>query len=128
MQLIPFMDGKIAVIYVDELAADRRFVFLKGNAYKRILTGDHRISPADIDAQEEFKEEAVHARELQPVVGMTSEDLDLSKLNQFIYHLNQPVEVETLKPDLASALAFLQRRSFLRDGQVSVLAVSWAIL
>lgn len=121
MQLLPFMEGTVAVVYVDELAADRRFVFLKGNAYKRILTGDHKISQPDIDAQEEFKEEAVHARELQPVNGMAGEDLDLSKLNQFIYHLNQPVEVETLKSDLTSALPFLQRRSFLRNGQVSVL-------
>ena len=121
MQLLPFMDGKVAVVYVDELAADRRFVFLKGNAYKRILTGDHKINPADIDAQEAFKEEAIHARELQPVTGMTGDDLDLAKLNQFIYHLNQPVEVETLKPDLASALPFLQRRSFLKDGKVTVL-------
>lgn len=121
MQLVPFMEGKLAIIHVDELAADRRFVFLKGQAYKRILTGDHKIAPAEIEAQEAFKEEAIHARELQPVPGMTAEDLDLAKLNQFIYHLNRPVEIETLKPDLASAMPFLQRRSFVREGQVSVL-------
>lgn len=121
MQLVPFLEGKLAIIYVDELAADRRFVFLKGQAYKRILTGDHKIPPADVEAQEAFKEEAVHARELQPVPDMTVEDLDLAKLNQFIYHLNRPVEIETLKPDLPSALPFLQRRAFVRDGKVSVL-------
>lgn len=39
---LPTLLGKrVAVVYVDELAADRKFVFLKGTAYRRILTGDH---------------------------------------------------------------------------------------
>ena len=67
-----FLGGRVAVIYVDELASDRKFVFYKGTAYKRILAGDHRIPDAEVDAQEEFKQEAVHARELQPVPNLQS--------------------------------------------------------
>ena len=120
-ELHEFLDGRVAVLYVDELAADRKFVFYKGTAYKRVLTGDHKIADTEVDAQEEFKEEAVHARELQPVAGMSEADFDLAKLNQFVFHLNQPVLVETMKPDLAQARPFLQRRCFLKDGAVTVL-------
>ncbi len=121
MEIRTLLGKRVAVVYVDELAADRKYTFFNGTAYRRILTGDHRITDRDIEAQEEFKEEASHAKELQPVPGMTEADLDMAKLNQFIFHLNQPTPVETLKPDLASARAFLERRCFLKDGAVTIL-------
>jgi predicted HTH transcriptional regulator len=121
MELRNLLSGRVAVLYVDELAADRKYVFYKGTAYKRILTGDHKISDAEVESQEAFKEEAVHARELQPMPGMTEANLDLAKLNEFIFHLNQPVQVETLKPDMAQARPFLERRCFVKNGAVTVL-------
>lgn len=121
MQIRTLLGERVAVVYVDELSADRKFVFLNGTAYKRILTGDHKITDREIEAQEEFKEEAIHAKELQPVPGMRETDLDLTKLNHFIFHLNQPQQVETLKPDLKAARAFLERRCFLKDGIVTIL-------
>jgi predicted HTH transcriptional regulator len=121
MELRTLLGERIAIVYVDELAADRKFVFLNGSAYKRILTGDHKVTDREVEAQEEFKEEAAHAKELQPVPGMTEADLDLTKLNQFIFHLNQPQAIETLKPDLDSARPFLERRCFLKGGAVTIL-------
>jgi ATP-dependent DNA helicase RecG len=121
MELRPLMGERIAIVYVDEMAADRRFVFLNGSAYKRILTGDHKVTAREVEAQEEFKEEAAHAKELQPAQNMTEADLDLTKLNQFIFHLNQPQSIETLKPDINSARPFLERRCFLKDGAVTIL-------
>jgi len=121
MEIRTLLGKRVAVVYVDELAADRKFVFLNGTAYRRILTGDHKITDREVEVQEEFKEEAAHAKELQPVADMTEADLDMTKLNQFIFHLNQPKQVETLKPDLDSARAFLERRCFLKDGAVSIL-------
>lgn len=121
MELRTLLGQRIAIVYVDELAADRKFVFLHGTAYRRILTGDHKITDREVEAQEEFKEEAAHAKELQPVPDMTEADLDLTKLNQFIFHLNQPQPIETLKPDLNSARPFLERRCFLKDGAVTIL-------
>lgn len=118
-----FMEGRVAVMLVDELPADRKFVFYRGEAYRRILTGDHRISESDIDRQEEFREEALHARELQPVPGVTLVDLDLDKLNDYITQLNRPVKVETVKPDLESARGFLERKSFIREGIATTLGV-----
>lgn len=121
MELRTLLGERIAIVYVDELAADRKFVFLNGSAYKRILTGDHKVTDREVESQEEFKEEAAHAKELQPVPGMTEADLDLTKLNQFIFHLNQPQAIETLKPDLDSARPFLERRCFLKEGAVTIL-------
>jgi len=121
MQLRDLPGGRVAVVYIDELAADRKFVFYRNTAYKRILTGDHKITPAELEAQEEFKREASHARELQPVAGLTLADLDLDKLNQFIYQLNQPVPVESIKPDLEQARPFLERKYFLKNGAITVL-------
>jgi ATP-dependent DNA helicase RecG len=121
MEIRTLLDRRVAIVYVDELAADEKFVFLNGSAYKRSLTGDHKITDREVESQEEFKEEAAHAKELQPVPGLTEADLDLTKLNQFIFHLNQPKQVETLKPDLPSARAFLERRCFIKDGEVTIL-------
>jgi ATP-dependent DNA helicase RecG len=121
MEIRTLLGRRVAVVYVDELAADRKFVFLNGTAYRRILTGDHKITDREVEMQEEFKEEAAHAKELQPVADMTEADLDLTKLNQFIFHLNQPKQVETLKPDLPSARPFLERRCFLKDAAVTIL-------
>lgn len=121
MQIREMEGGRVAILYVDELAADRKYVFYQQQAYKRILTGDHEISGAEIDAQEEFKEEAIHARELQPMPSLTEADLDLTKLNEFIFQLNQPVLVETMKTTIEQARPFLERRRFLKDGAVTVL-------
>ena len=121
MELHGILGKRVAVIYVDELAADQKYVFYKDAAYKRILTGDHKISEQEVDSQEEFKEEAVHARELQPVPGLTADDLDLDKLNEYITHLNRPVRMETIKADLPGAMPFLERKCFIKDGKVTTL-------
>lgn len=118
-----FLNGQVAILLVDELPADKKFVFYRGEAYRRILTGDHRISESDIEKQEEFREEAIHARELQPVEGVTLADFDLDKLNDYITQLNRPVRVETIKPDIESAKAFLERKCFFVDGKATTLGV-----
>jgi ATP-dependent DNA helicase RecG len=116
-----FMGGTVMVQLVDELSADRKYVFYRGEAYRRHLTGDHRITEVEISRQEEYREEALQARELIPVQGLTVSDLDLDKLNSFIFQLNQPTQIETMKSDLEQALSFLERRCFLKEGKVTTL-------
>ncbi len=119
--ILGFMDGAVCVQLVDELAADEKFVFLEGAAYKRHLTADLKLLPAEIDRQEEFREEATQARELRPIQGLSEAGLSLDKLNKFIFQLNQPVPIETMKPDLEQARTFLVRRSFIVNQQVTTL-------
>jgi predicted HTH transcriptional regulator len=121
MELRDFMNGRVAVIYVEELAADQKFVFLNRIAYRRDLTGDHRLSQTEIDEQEEYKEDAWQARELRPLESCTLENLNLDPLNDYIQRLNQPVKIETIKPSLEAAVPFLTRKGFLRDGKASIL-------
>jgi len=122
-QILDFLEGQIAVLFVNELSAERKFVFYRGKARKRLLTGDAEVSPGEIERQEEFKQESIHARELQLVPSTTAQDIDLDKLNDYITHLNQPIKVETIKPDLASAIPFLERKCFLKNGQPTTLGI-----
>ena len=123
MQLLPFLDGQVAVVYVDELPADRKFAFYRGEAWKRSLTGDHRLTESEINSHEEYLQELWHARELQPIDGVTLDDLDLDPLNDYIQRLNHPVRLETIKPDLSSARSFLERKGFVKDGRVTTLGM-----
>ncbi len=121
IQLKEFQDGRVAIIYVDELVADRKYAFFDGVAYKRVLTGDHKITQTEIESQEELKREAINNRELHEIHGLSESSLDLTKINHYIYQLNQPVLVETMKSDIAQARPFLERKCFLRRGSVTIL-------
>ena len=120
-QILEFRSSTVAVQFIDELPADRKFVFFDGQAYRRVLTGDHKLTSQEIDRQEEYREEALQARELQTIPGLGESGLSLERLNDFIYQLNQPVRVETMKTDMSQARPFLVRRSFLVDGKVTTL-------
>lgn len=43
MELRDLLSRRVAVLYVDELASDRKYVFYKGTAFKCILTGDQKF-------------------------------------------------------------------------------------
>lgn len=122
-EIRPFLSGQVALMAVDELPADRKFVFYRGEAYRRVVTGDHKISDSDIERQEEYKQEALQARELQPVEGVTLVDLDLDKLNEYIQQLNKAARIETIKADLNAAVPFLQRKCFIKESRVTTLGM-----
>ena len=128
-EIRPFLDGRIALVFVDELPPDEKFCFYldkedkKYKAYKRVLTGDHILSEQEKEAQEEFKQEMWQARELKPVLNASLDDLDLDKLNEYIQLLNRTVKVETIKADMAAAVPFLERKCFLLKGVVTTLGV-----
>jgi ATP-dependent DNA helicase RecG len=116
-----FLTGHIAIVLVDELPADQKFAFLGGEAFHRVLTGDHKLKQDELERQREFREEALQARELRPVPGMLLSDLDIDKLNEYITQLNKPQRIETIKADLQSAASFLKRKSFLVGDTVTTL-------
>jgi len=115
-----FLDKRICFIHIRALPEDQKYVCWRNIAYERMLTGDHKISEAKINAQLENREEWKRARELYPVNQATLEDLDLDKLNEYIQSLNQKgIKKETLKPDLKSesAISFLNRKFFIDQDQ-----------
>jgi len=118
-----FLNGQIAVLYIEELSPDRKYCFYNKEAFKRVLTGDHRLSEIEISAQEEYREEVLQARELVPVDNVKLEQLDLDRLNEYIQLLNKQVKIETIKPDINSALPFLVRKGFIKDNVVTTLGM-----
>ena len=122
-RIVDFPGGQIAILSVSELPADRKFIFYDGQAYKRILTGDHKIPLAEIERQDEYQEESLQSRELRVVEGTSIQDLDLDRLNDYIARLNAPRRIETIKPDIESAISFLERKCFIKNGVPTTLGL-----
>jgi ATP-dependent DNA helicase RecG len=116
-----FMGARIAIQRVDAMPAVKRFVFYKDAAYKRILTGDHRIKQEEFERQQEYLEETAQAKELEILKGHGIESIDLDKLNEYIYELNRLQKIENIKPTLADAKSFLARKNFLINDTLTVL-------
>lgn len=123
-EIMDFMDGKVAVLYIEKLPEDQKYAFIKGSAYMRELTGDKRISKNDIDRQIERSEELIRSRELQLVEGSEISDLEVDKLNDYILRLNSGgPKVESIKADIGSAHSFLERRKFTMNGKPTLLGM-----
>lgn len=118
-----FMSNRVCVIYVDSLPDDLKYAFLDGVAYKRIITGDHIIDQNTIEANEEFKEEIKNARELNIVKGAGYNEIDIDKLNDYIYLLNREVKTQTTKQNIEDAKAFLTRKKFIIGNEVTTLGM-----
>ena len=39
-----FLGGKVVTVYIEELTPEQKFVYYKGDAYTRKLTGDYKLS------------------------------------------------------------------------------------
>ena len=120
-EIISFLGGRIAIQRIAELPAQRRFSFLKGKAYKRVLTGDHLIKQAELDRNSEFLEEISQARELIPLESTTISNIDLDRINEYIVQINRLQRIESIKPSLEDARPFLLRKRFLVDDKLTLL-------
>ncbi len=118
-----FLGGKVAVIYVEKLPEDEKYVYYNKTAYKRKLTGDHKLTLNEINAQEELRQELIHTQELTIVPNTSIELINIEKLNEYIVQLNLGKKVENLKADLSSAIPFLNRKGFVRDNSPTLLGM-----
>lgn len=119
-----FLDGKVAIVYIEELSDDRKFVYYKRKAYRRKLTGDHELTNAEIEEFEELKKEIVKSQELNPVKDAGIDLIDLDKLNQYILRFNKGKRKgETLKTSLENAMSFLNLENFVRDNKPTLLGM-----
>jgi len=107
------LDKEILAIYVEELPEDLKYVYYDKVAYERQLTGDHKINSKKITAQNEYKLEILNAKELQPVINSTIEELSIDKLNDYIQILNKEVRTESIKSNIEDAKSFLVRKGFI---------------
>lgn len=112
-ETLPFFDKHILAIYVEQLPEENKFVYYNNNAFERIITGDHKIDNQKIAAQKEYKQELESAKELQPVINTTLNDLEVDKLNEYIQLLNKETRGEVLKKSIDDASSFLERKGFI---------------
>lgn len=117
----PFAEGEVCVLHVEKLPEDEKYVLYEHEAYQRKLTGDHKISPEKVMAQRERRQELRTARELIPIPGSTLDDLNVDKLNEYIAIINREIRIETLKPDIRSAMSFLKRKGFVHEDETPTL-------
>jgi ATP-dependent DNA helicase RecG len=122
-EIIDFMQSRVCVIYIDKLPDDLKYIFFEKVAYRRELTGDHKIGESQIASQEEFKEEIKNARELQTVSEATLNDIDTDRLNGYIQLLNRETKVETIKAGIEDAKPFLNRKKFIIGNEVTTLGM-----
>lgn len=119
-----FLDGQVAVVYIEELPDDEKYVYYKGIAYRRKLTGDHPLTTAEVEEYEELKKEIIRNQELCIVKNANIELIDIDKLNQYILRFNKGKKKgETLKATLENALSFLVRENFIRDNKPTLLGM-----
>ncbi|MEM9884699.1 MAG: RNA-binding domain-containing protein [Bacteroidota bacterium] len=122
-ELRSFLDGSICIVYMEKLAEEEKYVYFKGAAYARKLTGDHKISERSKQQQRELKEEIKFAQELDKVNGSSLSDLNVDRLNDYIIRLNKDIKVESLKADIQSAVPFLSKKRMIREGIPSYLGM-----
>ncbi len=118
-----FLTDRVCVVYVDKLPEEQKYVFFENIAYRRILTGDAKMDSDTIEKHEEFKEEITNARELNIEPNTTLEDIDLDKLNDYIYLLNTEIRTESPKTGIENAQAFLSRKKFIIGENITTLGM-----
>jgi ATP-dependent DNA helicase RecG len=118
-----FLNGKVAVIYIEKLPEDEKFVYYNKTAFKRVLTGDHKLTGVEIKTQEELKLELINTQELSIVANTSIDLINIEKLNEYIVQLNIGKKVENLKADLNVAIPFLNRKGFIREGNPTLLGM-----
>lgn len=114
-----FLDGKVAIVNVEKLPEEKKFVYYDKVAYHRMLTGYHKLSKETIQAHNEWKND-YKAIELKQVPEATTDDLDIDKLNDYIEKLNSGIKVENNKKDISEAMSFLSRKKMIREGKPTI--------
>ncbi|MEP7169708.1 MAG: hypothetical protein ABI855_10095, partial [Bacteroidota bacterium] len=123
-EIVDFLDGRVCILYINELSDEDKFLYFNSKAFKRTLTGDHEISKETEAAQEEYKAEIKGRRELLPVPNATLENIDLNKLNEYIVRLNSKNHIHNLKSDLKMAMPFLVQKKFvINENEITTLGM-----
>jgi ATP-dependent DNA helicase RecG len=111
-QICSILEKEVLAIYIDPVPEEEKYVYYDKSAFERIITGDHKIKQIKINAQHDYKLELRNAKELQPIINTTLNNLDYKKLNDYIQILNKEVKTEELKTDIDSSKSFLVRKGF----------------
>lgn len=119
-----FLGGRVALVYIEELDSEQKYVYYEGGAYVRKLTGDHLLDKTAIEEYEEIKADIIRHQELQIVEDVALDSINLEALNQYIHEYNRGKKRgETYKVSIETALPFLVREGFVRDNQPTLMGM-----
>jgi ATP-dependent DNA helicase RecG len=119
------ISGKtIAIITVLPLSEDLKCLKFNEVYYERILTQDKVIPKEKLVRHREYKAELEYSKEISPVANAKLDDLDIDKINDFIYRINKSGKKETQKKDLIDATDFLTRKYCINsESKITVLGL-----
>ena len=119
------ISGKtIAIITVLPLSEDLKYLKFNEVYYERILTQDKVIPQEKLVRHREYKAELEYSKEISPVANTKLDDLDIDKINDFIYRINKSGKKETQKKDLIDATDFLTRKYCINsESKITVLGL-----
>lgn len=126
LKLFNFRSQQVAVVNVHPFADDEKFVFYKkeNTAYIREMTGDKKVTKAQLEAHQEYKRELEYARELRPVPNTTVDDLDLEKIKQIIQAFIEKSGFQYNIPEtLQAAMPFLDGNCFIQEDQATLMGI-----
>ena len=118
-----FIGQKIMIMFVEALTYDEKFVFYKHEPYQRIMGCDEHISQHEIEKQKEEKQDYINARELQPVVNATLNDLNIDKANFYINKSNEESQTINNLKSVEEAIPFYTFNGFYRDSKPTLLGM-----
>ena len=118
-----FMAGQVMILYIGALPDDEKFLFYKKVAYERVMSGDIPLSQLRIESQNEYKKELLDTREVRPIANATLQDLEIEKLNHYIYLANAQYKTQNLISSIEEAISFLSRNGMFRDNSPTILGM-----
>ena len=115
---------RVAILAVQALPADRKYIQFDNVFYERMLTQDKQIGEVRLRQQSEYKTELEYSKEISVVENANIDDLDIEIINQYVLKLNLGSKKETIKKDINDAADLLQRKHFLNpNGKVTILGL-----
>jgi ATP-dependent DNA helicase RecG len=119
----PFMDGRVCVLYIENLPVHLKYAYYNGEAYERVMASKRVITESKLLNQKELKENFSLLRELKIVENATLQDLSIDALNDYIYEINKEIKLETPKTDIETAISFLEKKKFVINNQITTLGM-----
>jgi ATP-dependent DNA helicase RecG len=115
----------IALIKLLPLRKDIKYVKYNNAYWERQLTSDVKISDHKLKEQKEYKNDYLYySKELKIIEGCSINDLDVNKVNDYIYRLRNAGSNETIKKEIEECINFLERKNCLQNAnQISTLGL-----
>jgi len=114
----------IAVVEISPLRKDLKYISYKDFFYERKLSRDSKIAENKLQEQKEYKRDYFdYAKELSIIPDANINDLNLEKINNYIFKLKTIGLNENLKNSLGDSKDFLIRKYCIKENDLTTLGL-----